>query len=153
MWVVMWCGSMLMCDLVNDVVAIHSFNEGCHVWSCECGAMLGGGGSKPRGSKHCELTFLLVEIYVFISRRPYYNPIHRWLFSNGQDGRSAMNLARQHPTVLEALESATRNTQYVLKWWCGQVLIKPNAWQESSIVQNSLLSVHAFIYSYVCMFL
>ena len=61
--------------------------------------MLGGSGSEPRGSSQGEL--ICME-YVFVSL-------------TGQDGRSLMDLPRQHPTVLEALESAARNTQYVLK--------------------------------------
>ncbi len=64
-----------MCDMVIDAGGIHSIDANCHVWSCECGAMLGGGGSKPRGSKQGELTFMLVGIYLFISRRDYYIPI------------------------------------------------------------------------------
>ena len=63
-----------------------------------------------------------------------------------------MDLARRHPTVLEALESAAHNTQYVLKWWRGQVLIKLNAWQEAYIVHNSLLSIHPFIHSFICVY-
>ena len=57
---------------------------------------------------------MIVGMYTFISHHRHITN-RRLLFSDGQEGRSAMDLARHHPTVLEALESAARNTQYVLK--------------------------------------
>ena len=66
-----------MCDTVIDAAWIDSIDASCQGWSCECGAMLGGGGSEPRGSKHGELTFMIVGIYLFISRRHYYLPSPR----------------------------------------------------------------------------
>ncbi len=56
--------SMWMCDMVIDAGWINSIDVGCPGGSCECGAMLGGGGSEPRGSKQGELTFMIVRIYV-----------------------------------------------------------------------------------------
>jgi len=66
-----------MCDMVIDAGWIHSIDEGCHEWPCEYGAILGGGGSKRRCSRQGELTFMIVGIYLFISRRDYYIPIRR----------------------------------------------------------------------------
>ncbi len=49
---VMW--SILMRDMVIDAGLMDSIDASCQGGSCECGAMLGGGGSKPRGSRLCE---------------------------------------------------------------------------------------------------
>jgi hypothetical protein len=57
---------------------------------------------------------MIVGMYTFISHHRHITN-RRLLFSDGQEGRSAMDLARRYPTVVEALESAARNTQYVLK--------------------------------------
>jgi hypothetical protein len=46
-----------MCDMVIDAGWIHSIDASCQAGSCECGAMLGGGGSEPRGSSHGEIIF------------------------------------------------------------------------------------------------
>ncbi len=43
-----------MCDMVLDAGWIHSIDARCRERSCECGAMLGGGGRKPRGSRQGE---------------------------------------------------------------------------------------------------
>ncbi len=67
-----------MCGMVIDAEWIHSIDASCHGGSCECGAMLGGCGSEPRGSRQCKLTFMIF----FISRRHHTrNPsltILRW---------------------------------------------------------------------------
>ncbi len=47
-----------MCDMVIDAGWTDSIDEGCSGGSCECGAMLGGGRSEPRGSKHGEWSCL-----------------------------------------------------------------------------------------------
>jgi hypothetical protein len=49
-----WRWSMLMSDMVIDAGWIHSIVEGCLLWSCECGTMVGGSGSEPRGSRQGE---------------------------------------------------------------------------------------------------
>jgi hypothetical protein len=43
-----------MCDMVIDAEWMDSIDASCQAWSCDCGAMLGGGGSEPRGSRQGE---------------------------------------------------------------------------------------------------